>query len=809
MLCFQQLWRNGTSLADENAASGTRSYLLRLNSLLDEETRSAAPYPCLIYTASTQLYILITKLALSAQNAGIVGAAARFFNILIDGEAEGILDNQLFARALIDLVRETSGPSAVRRDEEGDLVELLFGVANKIRLDPGILPAWFYADRAEPRDDTSGKQPFYGAAQQKAFPLFYSLVEYVYHDGRTGDFARTGLLYLTETASKSQRLEKWMIESDLATLMASGLGALYSRLSRRLPTLTNEDDVAPILALSDHAPPMKHSESSDFLGNMDTFLSFLLFWQDTLDHCGSQEVSDTLLDHFQILFLEQLLYPSLLESTDVDGGSTASVLTYLVQILESLDHPGMIQRILDYLLATPGQRPKLVKTPKKNPRMSLSRRKSLDFLNAMAEADDNPSPDLFNLVDLISMSLKSKNTRTAAATLRLITVILRRHHNFAFHSLFKVTDVPDSWSRRRVGVLDEAVRDLFDFASTIHENDDVDQTYSEFLLDVATLLECHNCYRASQASHQWLTEESEQHDQSLVVLVPDEFLMRHLVELLAKFFANDVITNLALTETIVSLASCSRLGLDNWLLGGIRNENDTESVRTPIFSTLMTLMKQIQQWQEQFPEWETLIVQQRARLMGQADADSLSTAHGPPIPASDSTRLPVHTKNRSIDIGSKMLDAYSDSVSPRGRSVPQKRHEGLESSPVAQISTPRTYYGSPLRKSETLLASKESSPSQESPLSVPDQLRKQVVLEGKPRNGLPANPIERLRGGLDSSPSPSSGTITPQEEEEEVLPKSVSLSHVLTNAIVLQQFLLEIAAIMQTRATMFEEVRFD
>lgn len=41
---------------------------------------------------------------------------------------------------------------------------------------------------------------------------------------------------------------------------------------------------------------------------MEAFMSYLLFWQDTIDHCKSVEVNDTLLDHFQVLFLEQLLW---------------------------------------------------------------------------------------------------------------------------------------------------------------------------------------------------------------------------------------------------------------------------------------------------------------------------------------------------------------------------------------------------------------------------------------------------------------------------------------------------------------------
>ena len=38
--------------------------------------------------------------------------------------------------------------------------------------------------------------------------------------------------------------------------------------------------------------------------------------------------------------------------------------------------------------------------------------------------------------------------------------------------------------------------------------------------------------------------------------------------------------------------------------------------------------------------------------------------------------------------------------------------------------------------------------------------------------------------------------------------KTASLAHVLTNAVILQEFVLEITAIMQVRASMFDEVAF-
>lgn len=200
--------------------------------MLSDESRGPAPHPCLAYASTSQIYVTVTKLALSSYDEDTLRSAAVFFNTLIDAEVDGIVDGRIFARALLDLVRR--GVMA-GEEIEGRLVELLFGVANNIRLQPHILPAWFVPKQSSDSDDgeqaNSGKV-FAGATRRDDFPLFYLLIDYVHDEGRAGDFARTGLLYIIETASKSRPLERWLIESDLATLMATGLGALYSQLSR-------------------------------------------------------------------------------------------------------------------------------------------------------------------------------------------------------------------------------------------------------------------------------------------------------------------------------------------------------------------------------------------------------------------------------------------------------------------------------------------------------------------------------------------------------------------------------------------------
>jgi hypothetical protein len=224
------------------------------------------------------------------------------------------VENDAFSKSLMNLlVRITGGNSVpLGSDTEVELVELSFNITTKIRLDPDILPAWFTMHSSGSESEQDAHEKFTGKTHKEDFPLFYLLIDFIHHEGRTGDFARTGLLYIIEAASNSTALEQWIVESDLATLMATGLGALYSQLSRKLVIDHPPNQLPPILALSDYQHPLTTHEitssaSSDFQGHMETFLSHLMFWQDVLNHCKSVEVKSTLLEHFQVIFLQQLL----------------------------------------------------------------------------------------------------------------------------------------------------------------------------------------------------------------------------------------------------------------------------------------------------------------------------------------------------------------------------------------------------------------------------------------------------------------------------------------------------------------------
>jgi len=81
---------------------------------------------------------------------------------------------------------------------------------------------------------------------------------------------------------------------------------------RKLSIIHPKEDLPIILTLSDYGditPPVEAESlfSPRLQVHMDTFLSYLTFWQDVLEHCTSAEVCSSLIDHFQVLFLQQLL----------------------------------------------------------------------------------------------------------------------------------------------------------------------------------------------------------------------------------------------------------------------------------------------------------------------------------------------------------------------------------------------------------------------------------------------------------------------------------------------------------------------
>lgn len=202
--------------------------------LLEDERRSDRH--CMSFAYQQQCYIALSKIGQGAR-LDVVRETIAMFGTLVDAEDEDFLGQQSFANSLMDFLRVTS--QRLDPNFSNEFVELLFNISAKIRQTPEILSIWFAGlggrargDIREEYERLGPSQRFAGVTNKDDFPLFYLLIDFVYSEGRVGDFARTGLLYIIEAASPGSELERWMVESDLATLMASGLGALYSQLSR-------------------------------------------------------------------------------------------------------------------------------------------------------------------------------------------------------------------------------------------------------------------------------------------------------------------------------------------------------------------------------------------------------------------------------------------------------------------------------------------------------------------------------------------------------------------------------------------------
>ncbi|OXV06824.1 hypothetical protein Egran_05409 [Elaphomyces granulatus] len=804
------IWRTAGSPADETTILQVRSCLERLNAVLGDESRGPAPHPCLLYASTSQIYMTVTKLALTApQDEALICAAAVFFNNLIDAEVDGIVDSRNFSRALVDLIRR----AAITGEEiEIRLVELLFGVANNIRLQPIILPAWFHPKEIEfpdKRQPVAEEKQFAGATRKDDFPLFYLLVDFVHHEGRPGDFARTGLLYIIETASRSRELEKWLIESDLATLMATGLGALYSQLNRN-PTESATGNIPSIIALSDEA----RVEMAVLGSDMDSFLSYLLFWQDTVDHCRSVEVNDTLLDHFEVIFLQQLLYPSLLESSDVEGGSTSAVLTYLCRILEAIDQPELIHRILHFLLASPTAGGETIEIISLKEHMSLSRRKSLDILAAFAVEAAKPSPSLFNLVDLILMSVRSPNQETLVATLRLVTVILRRHHSFV-GSLIKTKASPQD-CRRMVGALNVELRQLLSLATSIVDDSAVDESFDNYLKDATSILESRLLINLSLDGN--CVDGPVKKPLSIQT---DDSILKGLLHHLDNFFTNGVVVNLALTEVFASLASSNLVSLDGWLLVEPSNyEYPTATILSPgimspevgvettcpqtaasgvlpmirlayaepmwpdqniplVPAILRKLAQQVERWRREITDFDVLVVARRELLHEDRTRPERVSRQASEPPTNPS----------SLDRSAQRVE----SGSPRGRSI--RPYDVPDGSTV--LSVPRSAIGSPLR--EPLTRTTPSWTASKPRTEMTEDIRRRLALP------LPVSePVaETTPPGVEAETTTVDGESEPNKAHS-----VVTLGHVLTNVVILHEFILELTAMVYARASLFQEVGY-
>jgi hypothetical protein len=518
------------------------------------------------------------------------------------------------------------------------------------------------------------------------------------------------------------------------------------------------------------------------------------------------------------------------------------VLTYLRRILDALDHPELVHMILHYLLAlqdyTTASSPRDLRSP-----AALKRRRSLMLLGAPKKEDDAMNPSVFNLVDLVLQSTQSRNPQTVIASLKLTTVLLGKNHGYALGSLVKVTSVHQKEPHRTVGALSAELETYLSLAVTLAGDNGVDEAYDSHLKDKLTMLESHPCSlktlalptTSMQSSH--YTDAEGQREVGPHSLIPEDPLFKSLMDILLRFLTNDIETNLALTEALITLGTCSELRLEGWLAVNptdyhfasadaepAESANDilrdmhraarqptwTSSAAPQLLACLKQLQAQVDALRTDIQGWDEHVASRKDAFRFHEEVhDAMKTSTPqlkPSVPSADisagswTPQVPKHVKDVS--------STPSRNGTPRGRKEALDMRHTPGSSPAPSRLGGQALVGSPSRGI--------------SPLAAPQASKRQTTLW----NDIDANlagirhaeffkrriRFRRPAGAQTVEVMLSKFQPPPLEEGEEVAKevddvREASLLHIITNVVVLQEFVLELVALMQVRASLFDEVR--
>lgn len=467
------------------------------------------------------------------------------------------------------------------------------------------------------------------------FLLFTYLSKFVHLEGKAGDFARTGLLFLMELATGS--LGEYILDSEFTSLVSAGVGALYSQLPRKLLVRGGPSTINSMVGtLNDRAPPeatpsrranIELSTSTDFQSRLDAFLKLLEFCQDVMMRCPNSEIVAALLVTFKTVFLENILYPSILECSDTDGSSVA-VISYIDLILQVLEHEALVDLVVGFLMASDEDETS-VKAPAEEGDAFA------EVQNPQTTSPYFMATGRFTLKDLVLSRLKSRSQPTVIATLKLLNTVITRHCKYSLKLLSIQPDdratsfrgVPDfSQDLRGEGdltMINHHVHELdlfYALISTINPLNTAEifcNGYESYLRDAEGSVETHQCFlrgkeSASQATPGQLSvlerkkqrrrsmkyghrmdlpeelsgdafiREQEKNTDGMAALsccdkpgshpvpmhrlLPSDPLLQILLGTLSHFFAHSVELNLALTGVITSLAVCPYRSLEGWLL---------------------------------------------------------------------------------------------------------------------------------------------------------------------------------------------------------------------------------------------------
>ena len=456
-------------------------------------------------------------------------------------------------------------------------------------------------------------------------------------------------------------------------------------------------------------------------------------------------------------------------------------------------------------------------TPSNPPRSptTLRRRQSLMLLTAPKYPDDVVEPTLFSLVDLILNNVSSKSSQSVFAALKLGSTIIARQKKFAFGTLLRVQGTRRRGIDRTAGALDLELEKLIELTTSLHDHFGLDDAYAGLAKDVRLSIEAQvPFHHPSQAE----ADDDSIHSPGRYTLSPDDHFLRALRALLRTFFTNSVDVNLALTQAIISIAVCIDIRLDGWfavepssysfkdatfgpqkpwqhfldedespaflaLKQASRHPKWSDDNAPMIHQTIQALALELDTVRSTVPNLDQLIAGRKAMLQA-ANLDAPLISSEPPSLGNSPTQpnfLDATKPSRGYSRSS------SKSSLARGRNkattIGSPHSHSLAGSPAPKMTGDDGVTGlQPVVPAKSIFL---PPPPPESP-STTDVLMQTITF-----------PVGKADGSLPST-------------DEDMGERKASLNHVLTNVVLLQEFVLELVAVLQVRAAFLgeKEVKF-
>lgn len=279
-------------------------------------------------------------------------------------------------------------------------------------------------------------------------------------------------------------------------------------------------------------------------------------------------ISDGALDTIRASFLEGILYPSILESSSQDGSAVA-VMTYLDVILSNLDDQPLLFRILSYLLnidvLDPSKSHDLeVELPERSNRYrhydstTGAERFTLRDLILDNIRSTDPAASTAALRLLRTMTVEHSHATMTAILRPIRSSRIRGSKTADLSSLTRRRD-PNDVSRDF-----ELYRALLLRLDPSQAEVEKSRGYAGYLADMQFSLEQERCSQPSGIYPEDgpCSSASCDHTPS-----PADPVVGAVLVKLGAFISQTPDENVALTGVIISLASCSQRSLSGWLLG--------------------------------------------------------------------------------------------------------------------------------------------------------------------------------------------------------------------------------------------------